>query len=634
MAYIRNLMLVLLLSISFPVLSQQTGSYNHSITFDGQNRMVSLYVPEDYHPDTSYKVMIGLHGLGDNSSNYRNALINQLNWHDLFPRTVFVFPDSDGEDFYVDPGSEEVIMAALDYVRETYHTDSSHVVLQGFSLGGRSALKYGLDHPEKFKGLLLNTPAIQGMLDGQNDPESGLHYDYARASEIPIHASVGENDIIYHYILNRTTIPELKRNNGILSYTEVANMGHTVMGNSTWTGPHPYDFFADPAMEDYDIDLFELQTPHRTCDTDVPVTAYIQNRGQATVESIEIEYTTGAESGTYTWSGTLGLYEHTAITLPYLEAAEGYDEIQLQIGKVNQEHDAPQTGKTMLSTNLPVETAGLSLPVTQDFSDNREMWPVIENGFFSWDYDPSTSPDGTGSLISLNTILIFNSLGNVERFETPLLNLSSVPNPALIFQLAFNYHQYTPPVTQMPVEFADTLEVRISTDCGATFETIYRKGGADLATADEPIINALNIESAIFNPSSSEWRKEMIDLTDFQQFDQVLISFDYISDLGGSIYINEVIVEGSAGSEDMLSATTRIYPNPASDHLWIENPAVENSQIRIYDVAGRELLNQTLHLPENAQGHIDVSGLTSGTYFINVENDGESIHRQRIVVIK
>ncbi|MEX2380247.1 MAG: alpha/beta hydrolase-fold protein, partial [Vicingaceae bacterium] len=286
---LKLLFTALLLSFIFQTQSQQTGSFNTSVMFNGESRTLSCYVPTDYDSSNTYKLMVGLHGMGDNSTNYRNALSSSA-WRSVFPQTIFVFPDGGGADFYAEQGSEDIILEALDYAMTNYYIDSSYVVLQGFSLGGRSAMKFGLDHPEMFKGLLLNTPAVQGANDGRNDSLAGIHYDYSNANQIPIYLIVGEDDQLYDYTLKSTTIPLLRKNDAILDFYSIAGLGHNLPSWGSWMRKSPYAFFDNPASAPFDIHLFDADVPYRTCSTKVPVSCFIQNTGDSTVTSVEIKY--------------------------------------------------------------------------------------------------------------------------------------------------------------------------------------------------------------------------------------------------------------------------------------------------------------------------------------------------------
>ncbi|MGB0176752.1 MAG: alpha/beta hydrolase-fold protein, partial [Owenweeksia sp.] len=243
----------IILMISGQSIAQQTGSFNTQVTIMGESRTLACYVPANYDPNVSYRLMIGLHGLGHNGNAYRNNRISNSDWPSVFPNTIFVFPDGGTDpnsDFYAPAGDEVIIDSARSFAMNNYNIDSNFVVLQGFSLGGRSAIKYGLDHPTEFKGLLLNTPAFQGKNDWDNHPLSSLNFNYANADQIPIYMMVGDQDLLYYMIL-KGAVKKLKRNNAILRHINVAGLAHAIPDSAIMA--RSFEFFQSPEVADFDV---------------------------------------------------------------------------------------------------------------------------------------------------------------------------------------------------------------------------------------------------------------------------------------------------------------------------------------------------------------------------------------------
>lgn len=73
------------------------------------------------------------------------------------------------------------------------------------------------------------------------------------------------------------------------------------------------------------------------------------------------------------------------------------------------------------------------------------------------------------------------------------------------------------------------------------------------------------------------------------------------------------------GVETQEVKNINVYPNPASDYLFINQDKTGINNIRIFNVAGKEIMNyQTINLDNKLK--IDISKLPSGIYFIEVEN--------------
>ena len=73
-----------------------------------------------------------------------------------------------------------------------------------------------------------------------------------------------------------------------------------------------------------------------------------------------------------------------------------------------------------------------------------------------------------------------------------------------------------------------------------------------------------------------------------------------------------------------------IYPNPVNEVLQIISPNRKgNLNIKIYNTVGKLLSNQTLDF--NKQSSIDVSNLSSGIYFLNIEDESGNTTIKKLV---
>lgn len=627
-----NILFITLFFVLLPGTSsaQQTGSFNATVSFMGQSRTLSCYVPTDYDSTKDYRLLIGLHGLGDNSSNYRNALINSFGWQNMFDSTIFIFPDGGSDqnkDFYEPAGDEQIIAECISFAKQNYSLDTSNIILQGFSLGGRSALAYGLKYPTTFKGLLLTTPAMQGLLDVQDNPGTGLGYAYGNASQVPIYLTVGSTDALYTSAIDALN-DSLMKNNAKLEFVSVTGLGHSVPG-SAFISPS-IEFFEDPAQADYDVDIFDIQMVERSCAPNVEAKIYVRNLGNEPITDINIFYTIAGVTTPMNWSGTIGLYEHEVIKIP-VQSPPGEQSLSVSIGFLNGTEVDPNLSNNQLAYEYEIAASGRALPISEGFEESEDGWLFEETGsIFAWDKDNTVQRDGISSIFTFNTILIFNTLGAVESFSSPVMDLSSASRPMLTFDLAFNYHRYTPPYFLQTVDFADTLEILISTDCGQSYQQLYRKGGADLATADNPILNPLSVQQCFFVPAdSNDWRREIIDLSGYKSSTEAIIKFNYISALGGSIYIDNIDISdewATSVAEADSYIDISVYPNPAVNAVSVDYPAKPGDRVEVYHLSGALVVAQPVD--QAGKQEIDVSSLESGYYLVKViTSEGEGIRK-------
>ena len=73
-----------------------------------------------------------------------------------------------------------------------------------------------------------------------------------------------------------------------------------------------------------------------------------------------------------------------------------------------------------------------------------------------------------------------------------------------------------------------------------------------------------------------------------------------------------------------------VYPNPASDKLFINIPDINNESyvIRLYDITGNLLLSGKIN---GNRYSADTSALSDGMYFLELDNNNE-IYRKKIIV--
>ncbi len=81
------------------------------------------------------------------------------------------------------------------------------------------------------------------------------------------------------------------------------------------------------------------------------------------------------------------------------------------------------------------------------------------------------------------------------------------------------------------------------------------------------------------------------------------------------------LVEGTAGVEDRISeSSVTIYPNPASSEFTIALPKTMKAEVRVFDITGKLLIYEADALIANKHT-VDVSSLSSGTYFVRLNTE-------------
>ncbi len=622
----------MLISTSGTLQAQQTGSFTISLTFNGESRTLSNFVPTSYDNNTAYQLMIGLHGMGDNSNNYRNALVNGLNFEAAFPSTILICPDGGNDnsrDFYTPQGDESFIETAIQYAISHYNIDTNSIILQGFSLGGRSALRYGLDHYSRFKALLLNTPAIQGVKEGANQ-NSYFGYNLSNAGQFPIYITLGDTDHLYIEPVN-VMVAQLVQENAKVAYKKFPG-GHTVPDLQLY----PYTaFFDNPYSGGLDAGIYNVIAPVRTCDGIIDAQILLQNTGNDVLTDIEISYGIGTHRDTMIWQGSLAMHESVFIQLPGYEVESNimddtYD-FEAGIHALNQSSVDLFEDFNTASKAVHIHNTVYNLPFEEHFSSESDLtkWAFNNSGDYIL---PFSYYDMDEALNTFNSIFIFDNAGTREEVVSPGINISAESNAYLHFNVDYNYTEYTADVLGIDTVLADTLEVLVTTDCGATYTSVFKEGGAELSGHDAPILNPLNLQSVVLDMDESKYRGFTVDVSQFAGEENVQFKFSYISALGGYIYLDDVVVSNSMlalNSIDEGTGQLSVYPNPASDQLTVEIQSGKIDGIRIYTLSGQKVYGA--EGKSDAIQTVDVSHLAPGTYLVLIRSDDRQI-RQRFIV--
>lgn len=144
-------------------------------------------------------------------------------------------------------------------------------------------------------------------------------------------------------------------------------------------------------------------------------------------------------------------------------------------------------------------------------------------------------------------------------------------------------------------------------------------------------------------PESGDLILTATNTTDFNQYEVSIDEARYIKLVGYGRYnsngdsrtsawsaISEIEFYGAGevnNVADFEIQSVYIYPNPFTNTISIENPLDGPSEMRLYDMVGRELMSTTLGTQK--ENTVDLSSLQKGTYIITVSGDNQ-VYSSRI----
>jgi PKD repeat protein len=246
-------------------------------------------------------------------------------------------------------------------------------------------------------------------------------------------------------------------------------------------------------------------------------------------------------------------------------------------------------------------------------------WAVINasSNTVTWTYTTVAAWEGNASVRIQNAS---NLSGHVDELVTPGINLSVMNTPKVYFHLAY---------AQRSGSSNDKLRVLVSTDCGKTWVQRYLKSGSVLSTVTPT--------SGNFTPTSpSQWRMETVNLSTVATATNALIKFEFTSDGGNNIYIDNINLSGPLGENENSTGdlSVSVFPNPASGEFvfQFENNNAGKGRIFISDITGREISElYNGSFSENFTRSFSTDAIPAGIYLVGCDFEGGLIFKKLII---
>ncbi len=624
--------------------AQQTGSFDRTITFTSiPNWALSYYVPTTYNAATKYRLVIGLHGVGDTPQNMRDYLVQVAAYPGTnFSGAIIVCPYGGGGVTYDQTDwwtvcDTSIITRCITDAMSAYNIDPTDIYLNGFSIGGRAALRYGLINYKRFRGLELWASALQNMNEVNN--LTSFTYPWQNGQYIPITMAVGSND--GNAILNSTAYQHLSDAGALVAFQIYYGLGHAQLNYvSDFTSEFNY---LDSNVSSYamnDAGISNIASPFvEVCGGSFTPVVAIQNKGINNLTSAIINYQIdNGTINTYTWSGNLSRLGRDKVTLPAQSVSSGAHTFKAYTTMPNGVADTVPYNDGITEnfnsithgiTDIAEGFEGAAFPPAgwrQAGSDSAWGWKFATtslNGgpaFENLTTFPSGAYGQSASCIYFDNE-IPNNLGKNYSIRTPEVDFTNASSPSLTYNYA--YSPYSSSTGN------DTLAVYYSTDCGSTWHALLQKGGLDLSTSGG------YTTTVPFVPTSTQWKQETIDLNinGLTGQSEVMFSFENRSDYGHMMYLDNININSVTGivNQSQQPVSVNIYPNPNNGQFILSVSAMANAN---YTIEVRNILGQMIY-SEKLDGfsgdyskQLDMKEHGGGVYFVSLKTqDNETSAR-------
>ncbi len=370
------------------------------------------------------------------------------------------------------------------------------------------------------------------------------------------------------------------------------------------------------------------------CATSVTPQIVVQNNGSNAITSMTINpYLGAAAQAIVYWTGSIAPQTSSSIALnPITGLTAGVKTFSANISQVNGGNDV-NVNNNKIKQTFNVITAYTAGPVVQSYSTAvfpGANWILVnlDGGSATNTWQRSTSANAfTATPTGCAKYNFYNNanVGDIDELFLPASDLSSISDPILTFDVA--KADYLDGSTLLN----DQLLVKVSTDCGANWTTVYAKDNTNLSTAPTT--------TAAFVPTVNQWRSESIDLVAYANAPEVLVKFVTINDYGNNLYIDNVNLR-SALATDIKKHTDdftemSIFPNPTSNATTIKIVTTNNTNnvnIIITNNIGQIVYenSKSLELGLN-EVSIDTKLFASGLYNVTVISKDGYITKKLVV---
>ncbi len=326
-------------------------------------------------------------------------------------------------------------------------------------------------------------------------------------------------------------------------------------------------------------------------------------------------------SSTFNWSGNLAPGASNNVSLPLVSPGNTGDHIFYSwTSNPNGTADSKPSNDRSTSSFI-IKDANATFPVNVNFESTTfppVNWKVGNYDCTTpWQRTTNAFHSGSASAYVNNFSNTTTVGGHLQDLITQPLDLTTGSwNPSLSFWIA-----YAPKTS-----ITDTFEVLVSTDCGYTFTSIYRKWGNALQTSSP--------QNTAFVPNASQWRNEIIDLTPFNYAKNAIIYFRNITNMANNLYLDDINILPTGIPALNFNPSINIYPNPNNGNYTLAfNRLPMQSVFQIVDVLGQVVYHTETNSTEGTLS-IHANSLNNGVYLWQILSNQHMMANGKLVIIK
>ncbi|MBO2012464.1 choice-of-anchor J domain-containing protein [Hymenobacter negativus] len=325
---------------------------------------------------------------------------------------------------------------------------------------------------------------------------------------------------------------------------------------------------------------------------------------------------------TYAWTGALPAQTTTLVGLPALVVAPGTHVVTDSVALPNGAPDVNGGNNMSRATVVLYNTARAALPTTASFENAGALPP-------NWLlYDANANGQNwTLANVGHNNSSYALRHSNADFFagevNYAIIAAANLPNGGKVLDFYVAYAQL--------FAISDLLEVVYSTNCGASWVSLWGQGGAALATAP-----SMTFAMGAFVPTQSQWALQTVDLRNVPR--NAMLAFRATSGYGNNFYLDDVTIRATplAVTDAVSPASIALAPNPTNLEAELSFDLRQAGTVRVdlVDALGRVAAMPTNGNLRAGLQHIrlNTAGLATGLYNVVIHTADGSLTRHLSVV--
>ena len=365
-------------------------------------------------------------------------------------------------------------------------------------------------------------------------------------------------------------------------------------------------------LKSLDAQLLTIDKPvTRVCDTKFSPVVTVRNWGTDVLTSADILATVDNGTAVQThWTGSLVSMATVQVVLNAVTTdANGTHSLKVQV-------TAPNGGTDLLKSNDTLNKwfeypAPVTPPLKEGFESDAfppVNWDIINaDGSYTWERADGVGKTGSAAMMVRN--FEYKQNGQRDYIRLPQVNITEADSAFLTFQVAAAMQTTAGTL----LNNWDTLQVLISTDCGNTYTSLYKKWGSTLVTR-----SALTTTS--FVPAAGEWRKDSVNLTPYINAGPVMLAFLNSTGNENNVYIDDINLYKKRANSNLEKQGWLITPNPATGPVTVQfyTAPANLKGISLFSSTGQKLAEQLVSGTPSTSYHFDMSKYAAGVYMVRI----------------